>query len=543
MIIWDLEHMGRYRLLSFFVLLHWLPISTFAQDVLDNQVEYHSKMVEQSSYYLKANKYQKDFLLAMQLLKESHPAFAEGMKRPFDIDFAIRKGYREAENMKSDGELMYYLQGIFSQLHDGHTLVSSMMYDSSAIYPVSYYYHDGHYYLWGGTEQTSIYLGREISKINSVPVKEVVDAFRKDFSFENETDREVRLRDNVFRNVSFWQNKPFFHKDSTMIITFSDGMNAMVQPTKGWMNLRYAKPRFGRERVETPRKMLNEAFTSSIDAERSIGYLQLNTCFDPYTTMLILGMRGIEITQELVDSFKGKPNFHEYLKDFFAAMEEQEIKTLVIDLRDNSGGCSLISYELLSWLYPIRQLKCVTEAIRYSPLYQQFYAAEAMNEIERIKAANQHVFSPDKLYDSDTDKEYSDSEIVSAGFSGVNENADLYNLSSRNIFKGNVFFLQNERTYSAASDIIVMARDNGIGKVVGTKGCYQTSNYSSALSWKLPNTGITGMVSHRACFRPDRTKLGELELLPDVLITYSWDDVLRGRDKCWQWVADHAGDE
>ena len=166
-----------------------------------------------------------------------------------------------------------------------------------------------------------------------------------------------------------------------------------------------------------------------------------------------------------------------------------------------------------------------------------------MNEIERIKAANQHVFSPDKLYDSDTDKEYSDSEIVSAGFSGVNENADLYNLSSRNIFKGNVFFLQNERTYSAASDIIVMARDNGIGKVVGTKGCYQTSNYSSALSWKLPNTGITGMVSHRACFRPDRTKLGELELLPDVLITYSWDDVLRGRDKCWQWVADHAGDE
>lgn len=48
------------------------------------------------------------------------------------------------------------------------------------------------------------------------------------------------------------------------------------------------------------------------------------------------------------------------------------------------------------------------------------------------------------------------------------------------------------------------------------------------------------MVSHRACFRPDRSKLEETELIPDVLIKETWDDVLQGRDKCWQWVMDHA---
>ena len=122
----------------------------------------------------------------------------------------------------------------------------------------------------------------------------------------------------------------------------------------------------------------------------------------------------------------------------------------------------------------------------------------------------------------------------------MNENSELYNLSSRQIFSGDVYFLQNEKTFSAAADIILMARDNGIGKIIGSKGSYQTSNYSSAMTWQLPNTGICGMVSHRACFRPDLKKLGEKELMPDVLITETWDDVLQGRDKCWQWVVEHA---
>ena len=520
----------------YIVLLLLLPMKVAAQDVLSDGVIYHHQIVESSTDYQKGNVFQKDFLLAMQLLKESHPAFAEGMEQPFNIDKIVKKGYEDAKEMKDVDELMAYLQRIFSQLHDGHTLITSMLYDNSATYPISYYREGNRYYLWGGTERTAIYLGREIKSINGVPVAEVVDAFRHDFSYENETDREERLRDNVFRNMRFWKNKPFFRKDSTLMITFQDGMTAVVKPTQGWMSLRMAKRLSGRGSGMSPREETSEAFTSSIDAERHLGYLQLNTCFDPYTTLLIMGMRGVEITDELVNSFKGKPNFHDYLKEFFADLQEQEIKTLVIDLRGNSGGCSLISYELLSWLYPIRELKCVTEAIRYSPLYEQFYAAEAKDDIERVKAANQGVFSPNILYDSDTDKAYSEKSIIPEGFSGVDDNSELYNLSRRKIFKGNVLFLQDEKTYSAAADIIIMAKDNGIGKVIGPKGCYLTSNYSSALTWQLPNTGISGMVSHRTCFRPDRDKLNEKELVPDVLVTSSWNDALSGKDNCWEAV-------
>ncbi|MBR1400194.1 MAG: hypothetical protein IJ562_01220 [Prevotella sp.] len=511
-----------------------------AQDVLMNQVVYHHQGVENSGDYQKGNAFQKDFLLAMQLLKESHPAFADGMQAPFSIAEMTRKGYQEAQGMKDSKQLMRYLQGIFTKMHDGHTMVTSMMYDNSAVYPVTYYQQDGHYYLWKGTEQTVIYLGQEINHINGVPVAEVVDAFSNDFSYENAADREQRLRDYVFPNLSYWTDKPFWRKDSTLMITFKNGMTAMVRPLNGHAELRKAKPRGRREATETPRTNTSDPFVASIDEDRSIAYLQLNTCFDPYTTLLILGMRGVPITEELTNSFKGKPNFHEFLKDFFTDVADLEIKTLVVDLRDNSGGCSLISYELLSWLYPIRQLKCVSEAIRYSPLYQQFYAAEADGDIRRVKQVNDGIFSSDLLYDADTDKAFSALMVVPEGFSGVEDNSELYNLSSRRIFRGDVYFLQNEKTFSAAADIILMARDNGIGKVIGTKGSYRPSNYSSALSWQLPNTGIQGMVSHRACFRPDRSKLEEAELMPDVLISETWDDVLQGRDQCWQWVTDHA---
>lgn len=531
--------MKTWKAVALLVLL-LVPKGMGAQDVLMNQVVYHQSDVEKSALYQQGNAWQRDFLLAMQLLKESHPAFARGMNAPFSVDEVTRRGYQEAKSMTDNSQLMRYLQAIFTELHDGHTLITSMMYDNSAVYPIAYYQQGDRYYLWKGTEQTLIYLGNEIDRINGVPVEQVVEAFRHDFSFENATDREQRLRDDVFCNVSYWTDKPFWRADSTLMITLKNGMTAMVKPLKGHAALRQARPRGRRVPVETPRINTPEPFAASIDEDRSIGYLQLNTCFDPYTTLLILSMRGVPITDEMVNSFKGKPNFHEFLKDFFTDMATANVKTLVIDLRDNSGGCSFISYELLSWLYPIRQLKCVSEAIRYSPLYEQFYAAEAASDIQRVREANEGQFARDQLYDADTDKAFSESAVVAEGFSGVNENSELYNLSSRQIFSGDVYFLQNEKTFSAAADIILMARDNGIGKIIGSKGSYQTSNYSSAMTWQLPNTGICGMVSHRACFRPDLKKLGEKELMPDVLITETWDDVLQGRDKCWQWVVEHA---
>ena len=51
------------------------------------------------------------------------------------------------------------------------------------------------------------------------------------------------------------------------------------------------------------------------------------------------------------------PDFGAFLKEMFGEMERNDVKTLVIDVRDNGGGNSRLCNQLLSWLKPIEDIR------------------------------------------------------------------------------------------------------------------------------------------------------------------------------------------
>ncbi len=226
------------------------------------------------------------------------------------------------------------------------------------------------------------------------------------------------------------------------------------------------------------------------------------------------------------------PDFGLFLREMFSEMEQQGVKTLVIDVRDNGGGNSQLCDQLLSWLKPIDEIREMSSLIRISKLWENQYPEMAMMYKEKLRKKD-ISYRLGELYDlSILDKEESEKSEMEK----MIKQMFVMNHSSDSLFTGNVIFMQGEDTFSSAGDLITTAVDNEIGIIIGNNGVYSPQGYGDLLYWELPNTHIRGFVSHKIFMRPDATKRNEDAIIPDIPLLETWEDFCNGIDPCWRWV-------
>lgn len=269
--------------------------------------------------------------------------------------------------------------------------------------------------------------------------------------------------------------------------------------------------------------------------KESICYLQFNSCMDQSSARLQYYMsKGDSIPEAIERKLLQFPRFDNFLGEMFQAIHTNDIKTLVVDVRDNSGGNSSLCDVLLSWLKPLQDLKKGTSWIRVSKLWEQCNPSLAQKYHQAYRENNLE-FNMGELYDTASmppikseHKNSLSSEMISKLF--------VKNVDENKVFKGNVVFIQNSSTFSSAGLLITNAVDNNIGTLIGDNSSYRPCGYGDLLSWELPNTKIRGYVSHKIFSRPDGDKCGESSLTPTVYLANTWEQVLENKDACWEWV-------
>ena len=80
-------------------------------------------------------------------------------------------------------------------------------------------------------------------------------------------------------------------------------------------------------------------------------------------------------------------------------MRNAKIQTLVLDVRNNSGGNSRLCDVLLSWIKPYQQIKRYSSAIRFSKLWEVTYPLLA-DKYKQAFLDNHQSFEWGKLYQS-----------------------------------------------------------------------------------------------------------------------------------------------
>ena len=496
-----------------------------------NYVEYSNPNVVTTDLYRQSNEFQKDFLLFLNMLDQTHPAFA--IQSPFDVDSIRNVGLRVLSDCQSQAFFKSYLQSIVSPLKDGHTGVF-LEFNMDFCYPFYLFIDQNGFMLEGISTQYEDYLGKKVCRINNVDAVEVMDGFREIMICENELNFQ-KMVCGWMQLYDMWENTPYSEQDSTLLLSFADGTEIKLEPQKA-TDIKMSWQQQLHNSSESPRTPSKLPFRYQIFEDEKICYFQFNACMDQntYRFQYLMGQIDGLSEAELEEKIAGVPRFDTFLEEMFQAIRNNEIETLVVDVSENSGGNSMLCDQLLSWFKFHDNTEGFGQQIRFSKLWEASYPVLS-DKVKKTFSENNISYRLGSLFDwEDVDVLLSDSVL----YEKMKEFFVL-NSDENKIFKGNVVFIQGKDTYSSAGQLIVEAIDNEIGIVIGEKSSYRPCHYGDLLGWELPNTKAQGYVSHKFFVRPDSERCGEDCVIPQVYIPNTWSDKINGVDACWNWILEN----
>jgi Periplasmic protease len=374
----------------------------------------------------------KDFDYAMKYLKKIHPEALHGMPKAMEERAkTVREGLKNRETIKGY-ELCREIEGIFSMLNDGHTFIQ----DSSAEY---------HYmkHIYENKKIDSIVVG-----VNGSPLSEFIKQDPGLISYETEAYALIL----VHKRISTLEGLRYLGVDISKEITYTylsvdDELYDVTVTAEDFLPmeeyLRYEEEVTGDNLHEE--EPSNDFVRYEIFPEKSLAVMTLDSC--TYNS-----------------------HYKETVKAMFEEIADKGIKNVAVDLRDNSGGSSLVANEFIRYL--------------------------------------------------DVD-EYSDwaDEIRAGCFMFKNKASVCKNKKVDNPFTGKVYVLTSTYTYSSAMDFAMLIQDNGIGEVIGEASGNMPGSYGEISEFVLPESGLIFQVSSKKWHRVNQSK-DNLPIMPD----YSCDE-------------------
>jgi hypothetical protein len=380
-------------------------------------------------------------------------------------------------------------------------------------------------------EDTTL-IGSHVLSFNGHPVNEVLTRFTRFIAYENIYQAR--------RELQYYFVFPTYHKDAGIIK--SDTLELKLLTRDGLTLVRRVLPQQKPKRIAPYKsnpitEKINLPFKYTILKNENVCYLQWNLMMDIRAVKILSFFKKL-YTYPIM-WYKGIGYFENFLEDMFEEMKEKGVTTLIIDIRGNGGGTSIYGEKLLYYLDVPPNIRVLTTAIKFSPLYREFfpenytsYEASYAKKYNGKKLPDSLIVTSDFAQADSSDKRY---------FKNVTDpQSEHYIKPNRTFFKGNVYFLVGDGTYSAAIILASLVKDNNLFTTVGQPTRGRPSHYGDTPVIKLPNSGIVCRISCKKFFRPDVSKDSEDALYPDVTIWPTFEDLKYGRDPVFDWVVQDA---
>lgn len=199
-----------------------------------------------------------------------------------------------------------------------------------------------------------------------------------------------------------------------------------------------------------------------------------------------------------IDSFSP---FNEYnkrvIQSFFETVRKEGVHHVAIDLRYNDGGSTMFGDYILSFL-KIPSYRNLKTAVRYSTVVSQRVTGKPIDKDEMLYFESDPI--PVKTHE--------------------------------NTFTGKLYIITSLDTYSAATALATVVKDNGIGMIVGEAPGGKPSSYGDILSFELPESKLRLFISFKWFERPYTTLKNHYEnaLQPYIYVPTTYGDLVQGRD-------------
>lgn len=189
--------------------------------------------------------------------------------------------------------------------------------------------------------------------------------------------------------------------------------------------------------------------------------------------------------------------FTRFCDSVFATIDHKQIKKLVVDLRENSGGDSALGEYLLNYIAD-KPFRMAGESER--KVSQQFRT---------------YIMANRDIYGSDYDGylKLPNGSFYKMASDGENNPGD-----KKYKYKGKVCFLIGPYTFSSANMLSAAIKDYKLSTLIGEPTGESGNDYGELCTINLPNTGLAAFTSTTLWVRPNNNKADHSPIMPDYLV-------------------------
>lgn len=411
-----------------------------------------------------------DFDYLYQSLQEAHyDLFAFNSKKKYDSLYNSLRSSLTADSLTFIETISFY-QKLVSFSNTGHCEIDfpaqsyiEYAYAGGTVFPLELSFEDEKVFVRKNfSVSTQINVGDELMTIDDQPINDILEQLYPFVSAERTYSKKAK--------IEFWSFPRLFFQ----LTGRKDKWNIQIKTIKD-------------EIVN-----LEVSAISVIDYEGSRNGEVVNPQKKVTLFENIAYLNPGQFGSEAAD---GEKIYRKFIDSTFTIIKENEIKTLIIDLRNNPGGHNAYSDYLIS-----------------------YFADKPFKWYSSFSIKTSKILKEITLQQTDTTDEYTQAILRNSDGQVFNYDFPSYNpIEKSKRFNGKVYVLINRQTYSMAAVTASLIQDYKFGKIVGEETGDVPTLYASQFSYTLPQTGITVKVPKGYIIRVNRSE--KLEgVKPDIYI-------------------------
>lgn len=480
-----------------------------------------------------ANQLQKDVDFAHKKIQKLHPKLdyyisKEKLDYKFDsLKTTINKALTPLEFYKK-------ISPVVAAIRQGHSYVvppqkeyskkESKAFTKKGIGPFSQfdfsYFNDKLYVVKNKSYNKNIAAGTEILSVNGIKPQELINEYQQYFSsdgFNTTFKKELAAK----RFVSYFTIENDIKDSLQYVFKFNDSiknitikrfkLDSLEKKTKKVPQKKVAVNKSKKQALKK-KKRINGFEKTSNTFIRELNFISQDS------SIALLKIRG----------FKGG-HFRKFYKQSFAEIQKRNIKTLIIDIRNNGGGRLNEIIHLYSYLADSAYIFLKkSEVVSRASLFEGAYFNKGNTGLKIAKS----LFSPLvysylllNVHKDKDGKKYVDTDTKPLP---VNKNA----------FNGKLYVLINGGSFSASSILSTNLKGSKRATFVGeeTGGDYNGTVAGFMPIVKLPHSKLNVRIGIMNFAPVYQTQIHGRGIFPDVTITPTLNDQIQGNDPELNWI-------
>ena len=424
------------------------------------------------TYYSKSE-VEQDLNDVFEKLTSIHPIFLDNEAlTDCQNRFSILK--ESLKDSMTQNEIYLVLAPLFASINDGHTGILAPTNDRSQYnkaggkaFPFFVTIKKDSMYVsfYCGNDSTLFCGGEQVLEINGIDATEMVHDMQMLYGGNSIANKQKAIADK-FRFL-IWMCYGFDENYELTIKNHQQEIHKMIIPG-------ITSDEFMQSIKRRPNQN-KEYFEFSINNEKNTAILRIGT-------------------------FADLEGFCNFADSAFAQIKNSKVENLVIDVRNNGGGRSIVVDSLMNYITDKEYSQYQKIEIRISPELKERYKERYPNRFDWINS-------------------YAINELLVPKY-------DLTKPQNNNLrFSGNLFLLMNNTSFSAAATFAGLFKELGLGTIIGEETGGTISYYGDFWYLKTPNTQITFYVSPKHFIQYGGTDLNR-GVIPDYLVQDKDDSIM-----------------